>query len=278
MSLQLKKILVAIDGSENSDYALNLAIKLGTLYLATVDLIHVAIPAGSVVVSPRVFDPLLGTTMVLPTPKIEPGQKKEESSGLPHILADRRQLLLEHGIQCNAIYVESDDVAGEILKATSSGGYDLTILGSRGIGGIKSLLLGSVSHKVARESKRSVLITKTKIENIPKILLGYDGSDESNIALAFATDIGKRFHAQVTVASVVSVPIAPEGYIGSGMDRWERETRELVESTVAKLKNEGVTADGRVIDSTDVARALAEVAEKDSLRSDSSGKPGVRKT
>jgi nucleotide-binding universal stress UspA family protein len=222
MPLELKKILVAIDGSENSDYALNLAIKIGTLYLATVDLIHVAIPTGSVVVSPRVFDPLLGTTMVLPTPKIEPGQKKQEGSGLPHILADRRQLLLEHGIQCNAIYIESDDVTGEILKATSSGGYDLTILGSRGLGGIKSLLLGSVSHKVARESKRSVLIVRTKIENVPKILLGYDGSDESKVALAFATDIGKRFHTQVTVASVVSVPIAPEGYIGSGMDRWER--------------------------------------------------------
>ena len=62
----------------------------------------------------------------------------------------------------------------------------------------------------------------------------------------------------------------------SDINRWERETRELVESTVAKLKNEGVTADGRIIDSIDVARALAEMADKDHNYLIRSGKPGAR--
>ena len=47
----------------------------------------------------------------------------------------------------------------EIIKLIEKGGYDLMVIGSRGLSGIKAYL-GSVSHKVLNGSKVSVLIAK----------------------------------------------------------------------------------------------------------------------
>jgi nucleotide-binding universal stress UspA family protein len=48
----------------------------------------------------------------------------------------------------------------EIIKVADEGKFDLIVMGSRGIGGIKGIFLGSVSDRVADEAKCSVLIVK----------------------------------------------------------------------------------------------------------------------
>ena len=51
-------------------------------------------------------------------------------------------------------------LSDKIIEAANEGKPDLIIIGSRGIGGIKEIFLGSVSDRVADESKCSVLIVK----------------------------------------------------------------------------------------------------------------------
>ena len=47
-----------------------------------------------------------------------------------------------------------------IIKMASEGDFDLVVLGSRGFGGLKRIILGSVSNAVAQEAKTNVVIVK----------------------------------------------------------------------------------------------------------------------
>jgi len=48
----------------------------------------------------------------------------------------------------------------EIVKEAEEGKYDLLIIGSRGLSGIKSFLLGSVGNHVAQNVKCTVILVK----------------------------------------------------------------------------------------------------------------------
>jgi nucleotide-binding universal stress UspA family protein len=66
------------------------------------------------------------------------------------------------------------DPADKIVKYADEIDADMIIVGGRGHGRLASALLGSVSERVARHSKRSVLIVKKQVEK--------SGSDNSKQA------------------------------------------------------------------------------------------------
>ena len=51
------------------------------------------------------------------------------------------------------------DVASEIAKLIEKNGYDMVVIGSRGLSGMKQYL-GSVSHKLLGATKVPVLVVK----------------------------------------------------------------------------------------------------------------------
>ena len=65
----------------------------------------------------------------------------------------------EEGIEVEPQLV-SGEPAFQIVKKANEGNYQLIIMGSRGLGGIKGLMLGSVSQKVSQLSHCPVLIIK----------------------------------------------------------------------------------------------------------------------
>ncbi|MGI0092441.1 MAG: universal stress protein [Nitrososphaerales archaeon] len=268
--MNLRRILVAIDGSEYSGYALNVAMKIAERYTSRIELLHVRSPRSGIPVVPAPsIDPVMGAapSMILPATFPADRAKTETKEKSDDLLTDRLKIILGRGLESSAQTSQAADVGNEILKFAKSGDYDLMVVGSRGLGGLKNLLLGSVSSKVAKEAKRSVLVVKTRIENVvPKIMLGYDGSEESKKALEFAEDLGKKLYnnARVDVVSVFNVPVSPEAYLGTEVDRWEKEMRQQLESAVARLRSDGLTSDGKVLDHTNVSGALAEAAEKGS--------------
>jgi len=52
----------------------------------------------------------------------------------------------------------NDDIAAVILRAARDVDADVIVLGTRGLSGVKSLMLGSVSHAVLHHADRAVLV------------------------------------------------------------------------------------------------------------------------
>jgi nucleotide-binding universal stress UspA family protein len=65
----------------------------------------------------------------------------------------------EAGLQHFWLSVQGDP-ALTICKAAKESGYDLIVMGSRGLGRFKEAVLGSVSHTVIQHSPCPVLIVK----------------------------------------------------------------------------------------------------------------------
>ncbi|MEE0846184.1 MAG: universal stress protein [Eggerthellaceae bacterium] len=142
--MAIEKILVAVDGSEGSDRALAMAQS-------------VAAPSP---------DTHIDLVYVVPIPLLDDNQAANFKSILDMMVADGRELLTEArdkvpeiSDRTDTLIVTGTNPATEIIKLLDKGEYDLMVIGSRGLSGIKAYL-GSVSHKVLNGSKVSVLIAK----------------------------------------------------------------------------------------------------------------------
>jgi nucleotide-binding universal stress UspA family protein len=75
------------------------------------------------------------------------------------VLELAQRTLKRHGVTADVLLKEGDP-AETILHAAERLRTDLVVMGSRGLTGMRRLLLGSVSHKVARHSPCSVLVVR----------------------------------------------------------------------------------------------------------------------
>ncbi len=75
------------------------------------------------------------------------------------LLAQERKLLEAAGIP-HEWSVELGEPAEAIVRVATESGCDMIILGSHGLGGVASLLLGSVAMKVVQQAKVPVLLVK----------------------------------------------------------------------------------------------------------------------
>jgi len=135
-----KNILLAIDGSEYSNKALAYAANMAEIYRATLWLVHVF---------PHTSD-LLGYD------DYEKLYAKRKCAG-QSILDAAREMLGESPFEIQAELLEGPE-AESILNFAQNSNTDIIVMGTRGMGALKGLLLGSVSRKVLHFSKCPVMV------------------------------------------------------------------------------------------------------------------------
>ena len=87
---------------------------------------------------------------------------------------------------------------------------DLLVVGARGLGGFRGLLLGSVSqHCVHHATVPTVIVRDGGGRRTSRIVVGIDGSDPAHRALVWAADEARRRGAPLTV--VHGFPVLPIG-------------------------------------------------------------------
>jgi nucleotide-binding universal stress UspA family protein len=141
------RIVVGVDGSEHARRTLQWAVEEARLRKWVVIAVHAqSIP--TVFVAP---DPILGS----PPPVADPGIIEQLEGAAERMLADEIDQ-----VESDEVTIESRVVTGSaadaLLRAASEG--DLLVVGSRGLGGFKGLLLGSVSQQVVHHAPCPVVI------------------------------------------------------------------------------------------------------------------------
>jgi nucleotide-binding universal stress UspA family protein len=147
--------LVPLDGSDHADKALSYALDLAEKYDAEVVFLSV-IPSIAI---PMVAYPDTGMAYINPE-TIENymlGLKNSHERVLSQAL--KRANAIGPNMKISTKIAEGRP-SDTIVKAAKDGNFDIIIMGSRGLGGIKEFVLGSVSHRVVNEAPCPVLIVK----------------------------------------------------------------------------------------------------------------------
>ncbi len=90
----------------------------------------------------------------------------------------------------------------EILREATGNGYDLVIMGILGLGAVQRSLIGSVCERVARKTRKDILVTKTGEPLRNKLSVAIDGSAYSMAALQTALELAHVLGAPLEVISV----------------------------------------------------------------------------
>ena len=165
------------------------------------------------------------------------------------------------------------DIRAEVLLGSpasalveSSEGAVLAVVGSRGLGGFRGLLLGSVGVQVATHAQcPAVVVRKEPKADANFVVVGVDGSEVSDDAVAFAFDIASRHGWTVRVVHAWEVPsydvlAAPSGPPPMSIDDLLEGEQRVPAEAVAGLRDRypDVVVEERVVKGATVKALLRE--------------------
>jgi nucleotide-binding universal stress UspA family protein len=138
----IQTVLVPTDGSEHADKAVAFAADLAQKYGARIVLLHVMTDVGT----GRVPDELRGLQRL---EHVDVTERDIRQAAVNELLRTAEKTARAHGAEAVETVVLEGRPASGILDCARERGVDLIVMGSRGVGDLKGLLMGSTSHKVA---------------------------------------------------------------------------------------------------------------------------------
>ena len=192
-----RRILVATDFSDHATNGLQHAIGLADVYSSSIHVLSV---------------------IVIHDSSADPAEREVEN------LVDRARVdsipELERWTGPSTTSVrEAPAAAPAILEYAQEEDVDLIVMGSRGLRGIRRLLLGSVTEEVIRESRWPVLtVHEAERAVLPyrTILAPVDFSSRTTRQIDVAADIAEHFGATLELLHSVDPPTVPDLYVPVG--------------------------------------------------------------
>lgn len=125
-----------------------------------------------------------------------------------------------------------------ILSVAEEEKADMIVLGARGLGPVKELLLGSVSHRVLVHAHCPVLIVNRAMVSLSRILLAVQGPEDAAAAVKFLASRPFKELGEVTVLSAepYAQPTWPAGSPGKSLsDDFFKVTERFVGDVAGRL-------------------------------------------
>ena len=139
---RFKKILVGIDGSPNSIRGLNHAISLARQSQGIITGIHV-LPE---------FPPSYEVNIK--------SYRAQLSKDVKKFMDSAKTSAARHGIDFNEKITSSKNAVDTIVGFAKKNGFDVIVIGSRGLGSPKANYVGSIAHGIVNNSRVPVLVVK----------------------------------------------------------------------------------------------------------------------
>ena len=137
----MKNILVPVDGSEGADRAIEKAVMLAKLCNAKVNFLYVA-NINQLAINAVLSDAILDSV-----------------TKAGNVILERAREMVPEGVEKES-FSDTGSPAVVVLDFAESNNIDLIVMGSRGLGVVKGVLLGSVSQYVVEQAKCPVLVVK----------------------------------------------------------------------------------------------------------------------
>ena len=160
----ITKILVGVDGSENSEKALDYALEIAEKFSASVLILNVFQPPPEVEYQLNMFQQTPASGY--------PGEKMGYQSNMTSFIRELRKTheailarVAERATKLKpTLKISSElkegDASSMIIETAANDQFDLIVVGHKGNSKITEFFLGSTSGRVAHQAKCPVLITK----------------------------------------------------------------------------------------------------------------------
>jgi nucleotide-binding universal stress UspA family protein len=157
MSIFPTRILLAIDGSSEAELATRTAVDLGQKTDSELHVIHVVDVASIPVLYPDATDP---QGVELPDPILEEELERRSEQQGREVLDEEVERVRSAGGTVVQAHLMMGERAREIVHLAEDLGAGLIVMGSRGRGGMRRALMGSVSDSVVRHAHCPVLVVR----------------------------------------------------------------------------------------------------------------------
>jgi nucleotide-binding universal stress UspA family protein len=196
-----ENILVAIDGSKNSQIAAEYSFWIANKLDATVTGQHVVDPRlVDLFIEPEFAEELGMDVTVDTSERVCKALKK-----IGRIILDRFETEAKRRNFEAKVHLSEGYIVEEILRYSQQ--FDLLVVGHRGRGERElpaHTLLGSVAERIVLGSTLPVLIAVQPIDKIDEILVAFDGSEAAKGALLMAENFAKNVNLKLKAVVVCS--------------------------------------------------------------------------
>ena len=258
MNAFLTKILLATDGSTDATLAARVVADVSKGTGSELHVVHV-LPQFPQHAYPGI------------TPEVYSYVLDETYREARHLLDEQAKRIQDRGGTVTETHVRRGRFVDEILDLVEEIGAGLILMGSRGLGPVKRLLLGSVAEGVVHHAPCPVLVARGGQEAWPpgRVVIGDDGSEAAESAGRLAACIGALFETRALL--VRTYPELPELDIEGRKfnprlvdDEFKREWRKLEERAIRIGKVSGARPSIR-LSVGDPAACLLEAAEEEGV-------------
>ena len=235
LASELGPIVLAVDASPDAELAARAAAGIATRAKLPVHVVHawslamVAVPYG----------------FYLPS---DDGEADERAGR--RLVDDVASRLESAGVTSVVRHAVFGRAADTVLNVAHVVGAGLIVMGSRGLGAVSRLVLGSVSEEVVHRSHRAVLVTRGGPDAWPpsRVVIGDDGSEIAMHAARVGTAVAGVLGIPASTTTVLpAIPECATSAAGMSVDTvLTSALRPVEERTVQLSALSGVAVDARI--------------------------------